>query len=595
MQNSWHGSVPFGPHGAEIEVWVHGVRRLEIPDHTRGDPLPEISEVHSLAIAGYPATFARISLRPRGLRALYQDRSSLTQYALYLPQGEAGHLFRLTGGQFGQGVEAEWLKDQVRGLETSLLQNDLDALAKSGFVTQVKELVEAGKPLWKERQLLLCEAVAEIQGELRFLEPHEGAAPWALPVSPKEPVALAFRWEEEEHEVGFETTRSRRRAARKGSRVELAGTSLEGEPWLEKASIQKEGWVELPARRLESARALRLQVGAKGKVRFRTPLVLRYGRPEEPRLDGLVPRFSARNLGPPAPKLAWIREDVERCWDPDRGEFRGALAGQLHPADLEDWEILSKALPQDLAADVRAGLLTRTYHQKGAVPELGYALGRGGISTLAKAILPRLEEFSKEPYDVWTEDMARALQDWTRLARFRPHPKLKAWIHQLSEVLLVRLRTQPEPTWRHRNMQRPIKTFKANPDVAQPHAEAILALLDVLPLAPESDSILDSILEQARHLVREHPASGEPPAYVLGSWKDRARLETPLRIGVAFSRLSQQDTLGGWSERAKRSLELVWGRYHQVREQLEAKERILLLGWLDQEQSRASGSGCDTL
>lgn len=277
--------------------------------------------------------------------------------------------------------------------------------------------------------------------------------------------------------------------------------------------------------------------------------------------------------------------DLERFWDADFGALRDAAAGQrveLAFAMLEPFWFLPDPPPWVEALKDEA---RRRYSRRGAAlrredPPGAYLFGGTSARGLRSWLAERQAELDGEDWNVWTQDQARVLQQVAVALGARPNKGLATDLTRYAEALAARVEAQVEPTWRWQAFRRPIKTFKANPDVAQPHAEVVLGLLAAARALKDGGWLEDVAAAQGAHLLDAHAADGAPPSWVMGAWKERARFETPCRIGTALDGLAELRGEAKVRQRADQLRRLTWQRYLASRDSLETRERVFLLRWL---------------
>lgn len=584
----WEGEVPLGDAGAVAELAINRYMKGEMPEVTANDPLPEVGGFVSVPLEDLETSLYRYVLVPRGLRALYSNKRMLGVYSVYFEAWGQRFLLRLKADQEASRDARPWLKALVDQLELAYVRGDTETLAASALYDVVRRVLQDSRPLTTERRLFLAQAACEIGDEIRFLygppTPEPGPYRLRLPAAPGDRVGLALRLQAEERHIrphGVEVHEGR---GVKGKTVRLRQEGTEGEVE-HRAKIDAEGWAQFPGLDLHGPRRLRFRVGpARGPAELEGTVVLRWGRALEAALDSPVPELSgAASLSSGVDE--WRRllaVDLERSWDPDRGLLRCVSPGQVLEDRLEHVEALEalggKAPWRD---DYLAAATDRLARRGSEAPALvRYALGALGVASARKAARELLQELRGEEPRVWTLDACRAVYTLVRAVRRRPDKVLAGLARQAAEDLAHRVEAEPEPTWRYRAHGRPRKTFKANPDIAQPHAEAVLALIEAAEVLGELGWLEEVAEAQGLHLLDHHPTDGQPPGWVLGSWKDRARLETPVRIGWALDRLVERRDIARVRERAKRVRALVWSRFLGYHASVEIEERMLLVAWL---------------
>jgi hypothetical protein len=572
----------------------------ELPGVSPGDPLPEVGGLISVPLEGAETTLYRYFLQPRGLRSLYANRRMLVVYCVYFEEAGNRYLFRLSADQVSTREGALWLRSLVDSLEPAYLAEDASTLCQSPLYLKIREFLVEGRSLQSEKRLFLAEVAAEIGGKIHFLYRSEGVeeapARLRLPAAPGEEVALAFRLEGAVRTVTKAGVSVALGKGNKRRSLQLLVPFAGGERVL-KARTDGEGWAQFAPFVLESERALRFSV-PEGKRLGKTPrgsLVLRWGRPLEEPLDRLVPTLSRVGRGGEG-VLSWkqtLRADLANSWDPDRGVFRCLVPGQVFPPTLESLgvvEHLEEGAPWAVDYLKEVDSLARRRASPLSVA-LRYVREGLGERSLCARLKVRLDELDREDPGIWTEERARLVQHAALAHARRPCSALARLVGRAAEALAYRLETTPEPTWRYQAHGRPVKTFKANTDIALPHAEAILALLYAEEVLEDFDWGLEIAARQGEHLVDVHPLDGQPPAYVLGSWKDRARMETPIRLGMALDGLFR--TVGGrrLGQRVERIRHLVWSRFLSYYDSVEIAERFLILGWFTRYPPGAKMSG----
>lgn len=586
----WVGELPLGPHGVQVELSINTYMKGELPDLPPGENLPEVGPLLSLDLEGVEVTFYRYYRIPRGLRALYSNKRMLSVWCAWFQEGGQQYMFRLVVDQVSTRDGALWLRSLVDLMEPAYQAEDLPALLGTPLLETVRDFLQGDQPLRSERRLYLAEVAAEVDGEIHFLHRSEAldSTPvrLRLPAAPGDSVGLAFRLEGAVRQVTKTGVQVVRGKGNKGRVVRLLVPGPEGEEE-RKARTDSEGWAQFSDVLLESQRCLRFRVGGGGAPGPGTDpqgsLVLRWGRELEANLDRLVPEVGRGRSGS-CPAERWrshLVPDLASSWDPDRGVFRCVTPGQVLPESLEALSVV-RDLEEDAgwARDFLEEVPRRAGARRSELPVfLRYACGGLTPRTLVERLGRRLADLDQEDPAIWTEERAKLVQEMALAQQWRPQKRLAELLRRAAESLAYRLDAEPEPTWRYQAHGRPPKTFKANPDIALPHAEAVLALLAAEAGLPDLDWLLEIAEQQGRHLVAEHPLDGQPPTYVLGSWKDRARMETPVRLGMALDGLARRLGDSKLSQRAERVRRLVWSRFQAYSDSVEIQERFLLLGW----------------
>lgn len=585
---TWKGDLALGPHGNVVELQINDARRGELPDVNPNDPLPEVGPFLPVWLGEVETTLYRYMLVPRGLRALYADRRMLSVFCVYLEVHGNRYLFRLVADQVSTKDGARWLKQQVGELEPAYLRGDVGRLVQTPLYQVVARFLADEEPVEARTELVLAEVAAERGGEIHFLhaprDPEPGPYRLRLPAAPGDTVSLAMRLEEVRRQVRIRGVEVRREPCRRGTALALARVT--GETQVEIAGkSDREGWVQFPEVPVEGPREWRFRVGGgKRPVRLEGALVLRWGRPEEAALDGGAPRLPGRDSrsGDVASWRRVLSGDLAASWDPDRGHFRCVTPGQSLPLELMHLDSVDRlGVDAPWVEDSRSEA-RRLVGRRGAdLPALlRFALGCLGAAATRKAVEAMVAAHEQEPLGVWTQDWARLVGELARALARRADRGLLRLLQRCLEGLAHRIEAEPEPTWRYRGHGRPVKTFKANNDVAQPHAEAVLALVQGAALVPGAAWVLEVAEAQGMHLVEHHPLDGQPPGWVLGAWRERARLETPVRIGKALDLLQRRLESPRLAQRAERVRHLVWNRFLGYYETVEIEERFLLLDWL---------------
>lgn len=612
-QFAWEGRLPVlalagrdrleGGPGPEVVVRINTAHGCELPEVSPNDPLPEVGQVLEFEVAGVPAQFYRYVVVPRGLRAFYTDRISLTTFGLYLERGGHRYLFLLEGDQpeLAQD-EALFLKQNHRILQAAYEIKALEDLRKHPFLEAVEGFFASRKVLRREERLYVAEVAAELRGDVTFLhrrdDPADHRLRVALRASPGEEVGLAVRLGSQVRKLYKDRLVEERGRGVKGKRAELR-LPVPGGFEVRKGKTDKEGWVSFDALELTGPRALRVGIGDL-EVRFD----LRWGRPGELALDMASPQLGALSTSLPLAKAGErLRADLRACWDPDTGRIREMTPGQALDFDRE-------AVEAGLALRDEGDEIWAEFLQEATRILKARRKGRGGDPidpvvahllgvTSARVAVPELraqfEHHERKPPGLWTEEYALLVQGLASLVRSRPGKAIEKLARRAAESFASRVEVEPEPTWEYRALRRPVKTFRANPDVALPHAQGILAMLRAAEVLEGLDWIREVATVQGHHLVEHHPVDGEPPPYVMGTWKDRARLETPARLGLALDALARhggdQDILG----REERLRRLVWQRFLLDYHSAETRDRVLLLRWLGEVEwvlpPRRSGNG----
>lgn len=584
----WEGEIPLGDAGATAELAINRYLKGEMPEVTANDPLPEVGGFVEIPVEDLTTWIYRYVLVPRGLRALYSNKRMLGVYCVYFEGWGQRYLLRLKADQQATREARPWLKALVDQVELAYVRGDVETLAASPLYDVVRRIRHETKPLTTEKHLFLAQAACEIDQEIRFLyeptSPEPGPYRLRLPAAPGTRVGLALRLEAEEHRVYPHGIEVRRGRGVKGKTVRLRQARSDGEVE-HKARADKEGWVQFPDLDLDGPRRMRFRAGpAKGEPDLKGTVVLRWGRPLEPGLDSPVPELAGgASLSTGVDEWRRLLEvDLARSWDPDRGVLRCVSPGQILDDRLEHVEAIeavggdSEWITDYLGEAVRR--LTRRGSE--ASPLARYALGGLSAAGARKAARELLQELRSEEPRVWTLKACRALYTLVRAVARRPDKTLAKIAGQAAEELAHRVEAEPEPTWRYRAHGRPRKTFKANPDVAQPHAEVVLVLLEAAAVLGDLEWLGEVAEAQGLHLIDHHPTDGQPPGWVLGSWKDRARLETPVRIGWALDKLAATRASKRLEERARRVRTLVWSRFLGYHDSVEIEERMQLVAWL---------------
>jgi hypothetical protein len=584
----WEGEIPVGEAGAVAELGINRYLKGEMPEVTANDPLPEVGGFLDVPVEDLSTSLYRYVLVPRGLRALYSNKRMLGVYCVYFEAWGQRFLLRLKADQEATREARPWLKALVDQLELAYVRGDAETLAASPLYDVVRRIRHDTRPLTTEKHLFLAQAACEIDEEIRFLyEPvvaEPGPYRLRLPAAPGTRVGLALRLEAEEHRVFPHGVQVHRGRGVKGKTVRLRQAGPEGEQE-HKAKVDKEGWAQFPDLELLGPRRLRFRVGpARGEALLKGTVVLRWGRPLEHGLDSPVPELAgAASLSTGVEEWRRLLEvDLERSWDPDRGVLRCVSPGQILDDRLEHVEAIEAVGGAHEWVRDYLEEATRRLTMRGseASPLARYALGGLSATGARKVARQLLQELRTEEPRVWTLDSCRAVYTLVRAIQRRPDKTLAKLARQVAEELAHRVEAEPEPTWRYRAHGRPIKTFKANHDIAQPHAESILVFLEAAQVLGDLDWLQEVAEAQGLHLLDHHPTDGQPPGWVLGAWKDRARLETPVRIGWALDRLAEVRESKRIAERAKRVRALVWSRFLGYHDSVEIEERMQLVAWL---------------
>ncbi len=582
----WQGPVPIPDSPAHLEVRINLVTGIEFPGMGASDLLPHVGPVETLVVAGEPAHFYRYTLEPRGLRSLYGDRWQLRNFGLYLKSGPHHYHFRLSGDQGLKGEDSNLLRGWLEEIDAAYLRSDAEALRHTPFLAAVQAFMADSGTLAKEELRWVSEVVAEVGGELHYLlgrdDPGEVPGRLALPAAPGSAVAIAVRIGSLVRRVGARSLDEVRGKAVKGRRVELeVGPEPGSPPERIAARTDAEGWVAFPASRLSGPRRWRIRLGDEV-----VDLAPRWGRPIEGSLAKGGARFLPASASAPietAPRT--LLRDLESGYDPDTGDFAEITPGLRLPIDAEVFETLEALEARSEAArDVMTEFRGRVARRKGAElagdPLSPFATGAISEKKFLTLAAVRQEAFDGEAPGLWTEDHARWVQGLASAYRRRPSKRLRGFVEAGARGFALRVEVESEPTWRFQAFRRPVKTFRANPDVAHPHGEAILALVRVARALDLSEGILDVAETQGKHLAEFHGPEGEPPGWVLGAWKERAKLETPARLGLALDALARIRPGSGLGERAGRLRRVVWQRFLSLAGTAGMAERVLLLRWL---------------
>ncbi len=584
----WIGLLPLGPKECVVELSINRAFRGDLPEVRAHDGLPEVGPFREVKIAGETVTLYRYIIRHKGLRALFANRKMLGIYCAYLELDGKRFLFRLKADQLTTQDGQEWLKETVFALENAYLDEDYAALQESPFLEPVRTLIEDSDPLEATRELYLAEAATERKGEVLFLhqsdrgqkEPYKIRFPFAPGTNP----SLALRIEGVERQIRRSGLTVQTGKGNRGLRVALE-VPASPKPKRLLAKTNREGWAEFLDIPLTSPRQIQFRVGpAKSPPRLKGVFVLRWGRPLENELDSPVPYFGGASANSSRVK-DWkkiLLQDIRASWDPDRGVLRCTVPGQVLEDQFE-WFLTLRQIGtsldwlEEFLEATRTRLLSKNSQ---ASPLVQFALGGKKVTLARQAAQGILESIESQPMRVWSGEAAREIRRLFWVAQERPDSKLLKIASEACECLAQRIESEPEPTWSYRAHGRPIKTFQANSDVAQPHAEAILALLAAVQADPNNEYLQEIAESQAEHLIEMHPLDGQPPGWVVGTWKDRARLETPMWIGQALDTLSPLTDSSKVQRRAKRVRSLVWNRFLSYRESVEIAERVRLASWL---------------
>lgn len=601
----WKGTVPFAALATELEVRINLAQRLEVPDLLPSGPMPEVGPVWTLEFGEDPVYVYRFQRAPRGLDAFASDPLYRATLCVYLERGGHRYLFLLRGDPGLRDQALVRFRAGFRELNAAYEAGRLGELAEGPLGEAVRGFLKGRKPLARERRLVLAEAVAEVAGKLRPLLVDGGRTPdgvptarAALPAGPGKVLGLALRFEVEARDVYPTRMVDRSAAAGKGIAVRLRLPGA-GRPRELAVRTDADGWVELPELAIESPRALTGRAVKRGKppLELQLSLPLRWGRPLEPSLDSPTPTLAPpREAARPADLIATILRDLAASWDPDTGELREpSPGGRLVPgAELAlALSRLGPGLPfvDDLADEAARRARAARPGEAGFDPVEAWLLGDLDPAAMEAALEAQLEANEAEGPGIWTEDQARGLERFARALALRPAPALAGSVTRMAEALAARIDSEPEPTWRYRAFQRPIKTFRANADVAHPHADAILALAraSAIVAEPGTRSWLWRVADgQARHLLERHPLDGEPPAWLQGSWKERAHLETPLRIGYATEVLGRMIGSTSLLDHALRIFRLARQRFLAAHATAPLSIRLLFLAWLAETGDRGS-------